>query len=122
MQTKSKSSKKFEYHRGMKKHEVLKEAMKYISPVNSIHLKGNKHEYICYAIGSAINSKNPYNQYHPIMKDIKDRLEGYTFSDWLYVKHNISFDEQYLNKGRKLQATRRAWMQSMYEEFLEKDE
>lgn len=115
---------KFKYKPWMKKHQVLKEAMKYLSDTNSVHTKNsNKYEFICYTIGAVVNPNNPYNYTHALQKDIDDRLGGWpTFNDWLLDTHNISYEDQDNNKGRKLQYTRLCWMQSMYEEFLVKDE
>ena len=58
-----------------------------------------------------------------LIKEIEERLVGYeALNSWLFRKHNISYADQKDNQGRQLQYTRLCWMQSMYEEFLAKDE
>ncbi len=121
-------SKKLVYQEGItKKHEVLKEAMKYLSPTYTLE-SGEEYDlnpFICHCISCATLEKNwnkPKDKtgLHTV---IKTRLQGYsTFEEWLWDKHGITQAETRANAGRKLQATRKAWMQSMYEEFLAKDE
>ena len=119
-------SKKFVYKEGVtKKHEVLKEAMKYLSPTYTLELESYKVPFICHCINHVTLEKNwdkPEDKtgLHTV---IKIRLQGYsTFEEWLWDKHGITQAETRANAGRKLQVTRKAWMQSMYEEFLAKDE
>ena len=118
-------SKKFVYKEGItKKYEVLKEAMKYLSPTYTLESDG-EYPFICHCISCVTLEKNwnkPKDKtgLHTV---IKTRLQGYsTFEVWLWNKHGITQAETRANAGRKLQATRLAWMQSMYEEFLAKDE
>ena len=118
-------SKKFVYKEGVtKKHEVLKEAMKYLSPTYTLE-SGGEYPFICHCISCVTLEKNwnkPKDKtgLHTV---IKTRLQGHsTFEEWLCDKHGITQEETRANTGRKLQATRKAWMQSMYEEFLAKDE
>ena len=121
-------SKKFVYKEGVtKKHEVLKEAMKYLSPTYALRL-GAEYDlspFICHCISRVTFEKNwnkPEDKtgLHTV---IKTRLQGYsTIEEWLWDKHGITQAETRAKAGRKLQATRKAWMQSMYEEFLAKDE
>ena len=127
MSSKTKS-KKFIYKEGItKKHEVLKEAMKYLSPAFALESdeEYDLNPYICHCINRVTLEKNwnkPEDKtgLHTV---IKTRLQGYsTFEEWLWDKHGITQAETRANAGRKLQATRKAWMQSMYEEFLAKDE
>ena len=121
-------SKKFVYKEGVtKKHEVLKEAMKYLSPAYALKLDEEYalNPFICHCISRVTSEKNwnkPEDKtgLHTV---IKTRLQGYsTFEEWLWDKHGITQAETRANAGRKLQTTRKAWMQSMYEEFLAKDE
>jgi hypothetical protein len=119
------NGKKFVYKEGTtKKHEVLKEAMKYLSPTYTLESDGDN-PFICHCISRVTLEKNwnkPKDKtgLHTV---IKTRLQGYsTFEEWLWDKHGITQAETRANAGRKLQATRKAWMQSMYEEFLAKDE
>ena len=121
-------SKKFVYKEGItKKHEVLKEAMKYLSPTYTLKLaeEYDLNPFICHCINRVTLEKNwnkPKDEtgLHTV---IKSRLQEYsTFEEWLWDKHGITQAETRANAGRKLQATRKAWMQSMYEEFLAKDE
>ena len=118
-------SKKFVYKEGVtKKYEVLKEAMKYLSPTYTLESDG-EYPFICHCISCVTLEKNwnkPKDKtgLHTV---IKTRLQGCsTFEKWLWDKHGITQAETRANAGRKLQATRKAWMQSMYEEFLAKDE
>ena len=110
-------SKKFIYKEGItKKHEVLKEAMKYLSPTYTLE-QYDLTPFICHCISRVTLEKTGL---HTV---IKTRLQGYsTLEVWLWDKHGITQAETRANAGRKLQATRKAWMQSMYEEFLAKDE
>ena len=121
-------SKKLVYQEGItKKHEVLKEAMKYLSSTYTLKLaeEYDLSPFICHCISRVTLEKNwskPKDKtgLHTV---IKTRLQGYsTFEEWLWDKHGITQAETRANAGRKLQATRKAWMQSMYEEFLAKDE
>ena len=121
-------SKKFVYKEGVtKKHEVLKEAMKYLSPTYTLKLdeESDLTPFICHCINRVTFEKNwnkPEDKtgLHTV---IKTRLQGYnTFEEWLWAKHGITKAETRANAGRKLQTTRKAWMQSMYEEFKAKDE
>lgn len=120
-------SKKFVYKEGAtKKHEVLKEAMKYLSPIElDVPTKKSKQfEFVCQCINKTINGNAlDFNDKSGLIKEIEERLDPETtFNAWLFRKHNVSYEDQTNNEGRKLQATRLAWMQSMYEEFLAKDE
>ena len=57
MSSKTKS-KKFVYKEGItKKHEVLKEAMKYLAKDSYEYLQSEKHEYICWCIDKLLNQK-----------------------------------------------------------------
>ena len=118
-------SKKFVYKEGItKKHEVLKEAMKYLSPTYDIEAS-DLNPFICHCI-SIVTSESNWNK--PLDKTglqsvIKERLEGHIALDcWLISKHGITHTETRANAGRKLQTTRKAWMQSLYEEYKAKDE
>ena len=127
MSSKTKS-KKFVYKEGItKKHEVLKEAMKYLSPTYTLEpdKEFDPNPFICHCI-SRVTLEENWNKpkdktgLHTV---IKTRLQGYSaLEDWLWDKHGITQAETRANAGCKLQATRKAWMQSMYEEFLAKDE
>ena len=101
--------------------------MKYLSPTYTLE-PGEEYDlnpFICHCISRVTFEKNwnkPEDKtgLHTV---IKTRLQGYsTFEEWLWDKHGITQAETRANAGRKLQATRLAWMQSMYEEFLAKDE
>ena len=119
-------SKKFIYKEGItKKYEVLKEAMKYLSPIilDVPTKKSKQFEFVCQCInktitGDALN----FSDKSGLIKEIEERLDSETLNSWLFRKHNISYADQKDNQGRKLQYTRLCWMQSMYEEFLSKDE
>ena len=120
-------SKKFVYKEGItKKHEVLKEAMKYLSPIElDVPTKKSKQfEFVCQCINKTINGNAlDFNDKSGLIEKIKERLDSEeTFNAWLFRKHNVSYEDQINNEGRKLQVTRLAWMQNMYEEFLAKDE
>ena len=119
-------SKKFIYKEGItKKHEVLKDAMKYLSPITlDVPTKKSKQfEFVCQCINKTITGDAlDFSDKSGLIKEIEDRLDSETLDSWLFRKHNISYADQKDNQGRKLQATRLAWMQSMYEEFLAKDE
>ena len=125
MSSKTKS-KKFIYKEGItKKHEVLKEAMKYLSPITlDVPTKKSKQfEFVCQCINKTINENAlDFNDKSGLIKEIEERLDSETLNSWLFRKHNISYADQKDNQGRKLQYTRLCWMQSMYEEFLAKDE
>ena len=119
-------SKKFVYKEGVtKKHEVLKEAMKYLSPITlDVPTKKSKQfEFVCQCINKTINENAlDFSDKSGLIKEIEERLDSETLNSWLFRKHNISGADQNDNQGRKLQYTRLCWMQSMYEEFLAKDE
>ncbi len=119
-------SKKFVYKEGVaKKHEVLKDAMKYLSPISlDIPTKKSKQfEFVCQCINKTITGDAlDFSDKSGLIKEIEERLDSETLNSWLFRKHNISYADQKDNQGRKLQYTRRVWMQSMYEEFLSKDE
>ena len=119
-------SKKFVYKEGItKKHEVLKEAMKYLSPIilDIPTKKSKQFEFVCQCINKTITGDAlDFNDKSGLIKEIEERLDSETLNSWLFRKHNISYADQKDNQGRKLQYTRLCWMQSMYEEFLAKDE
>ena len=123
MSSKTKS-KKFVYQEGVtKKHEVLKEAMKYLDVKNHSH-PPDKYRFICNCINRVVNN-NPINfiDSSGLISVIENRLGVYeTFNSYLMYVHNIHPEVQDQYGGRKLQYTRRVWMQSMYEEFKAKDE
>ena len=125
MSSKTKS-KKFIYKEGTtKKHEVLKEAMKYLSPITlDVPTKKSKQfEFVCQCINKTITGDAlDFSDKSGLIKEIEERLDSETLNSWLFRKHNISYADQKDNQGRKLQYTRLCWMQSMYEEFLAKDE
>ena len=117
-------SKKFVYKEGVtKKHEVLKEAMRYLDVKNHSH-PPDKYRFICNCINRVVNN-DPINfiDSSGLISVIENRLGVYdTFNCYLSYVHNIHPEVQDQYDGRKLQYTRRVWMQSMYEEFLAKDE
>ena len=119
-------SKKLVYQEGItKKHEVLKEAMKYLSPISlDVPTKKSKQfEFVCQCINKTITGYAlDFSDKSGLIKEIEERLDSETLNSWLFRKHNISYADQKDNQGRKLQYTRLCWMQSMYEEFLAKDE
>ena len=119
-------SKKLVYQEGItKKHEVLKDAMKYLSPISlDVPTKKSKQfEFVCQCINKTITGDAlDFSDKSGLIKEIEERLDSETLNSWLFRKHNISYADQKDNQGRKLQYTRRVWMQSMYEEFLAKDE
>ena len=125
MSSKAKS-KKFVYKEGVtKKHEVLKEAMKYLSPIELgvPTEKSKQFEFVCQCINKTITGDAlDFSDKSGLIKEIEERLDSETLDSWLFRKHNISYADQKDNEGRKLQATRLAWMQSMYEEYKAKDE
>ena len=78
MSSKTKS-KKFIYKEGItKKHEVLKEAMKYLSPT-SLGLptkKSKQFEYVCQCISKTINGNAlDFNDKSGLIKEIDERLD-----------------------------------------------
>ena len=119
-------SKKFVYKEGVtKKHEVLKDAMKYLSPIelDVPTEKSKQFEFVCQCINKTITENAlDFSDKSGLIKEIEERLDSETLNFWLFRKHNISYVDQKDNEGRKLQATRLAWMQSMYEEYKAKDE
>ena len=119
-------SKKFVYKEGVtKKHEVLKEAMKYLSPIilDVPTKKSKQFEFVCQCINKTITGDAlDFSDKSGLLKEIEERLGSETLNSWLFRKHNISGADQNDNQGRKLQYTRLCWMQSMYEEFKAKDE
>ena len=120
-------SKKFIYKEGVtKKHEVLKEAMKYLSPITlDVPTKKSKQfEFVCQCINKTINENAlDFSDESGLIKEIEERLDSETtLNGWLFRKHNVSYEDQKDNQGRKIQYTRLCWMQSMYEEFKAKDE
>ena len=119
-------SKKFVYKEGTtKKHEVLKEAMKYLSPIelDVPTEKSKQFEFVCQCINKTINENAlDFSDKSGLIKEIEERLDSETLNSWLFRKHNISYADQKDNQGRKLQYTRLCWMQSMYEEYKAKDE
>ena len=119
-------SKKFVYKEGVtKKYEVLKEAMKYLSPIilDVPTKKSKQFEFVCQCINKTITGDAlDFSDKSGLIKEIEERLDSETLNSWLFRKHNISYADQKDNEGRKLQATRLAWMQSMYEEYKAKDE
>ena len=125
MSSKTKS-KKFIYKEGItKKHEVLKEAMTYLSPITlDVPTKKSKQfEFVCQCINKTITGDAlDFSDKSGLIKEIGERLDSETLNSWLFRKHNISYADQKDNQGRKLQYTRLCWMQSMYEEFKAKDE
>ena len=125
MSSKTKS-KKFIYKEGItKKHEVLKDAMKYLSPIilDVPTKKSKQFEFVCQCINKTITGDAlDFSDKSGLIKEIEERLDSETLNSWLFRKHNISYADQKDNQGRKLQYTRLCWMQSMYEEFLAKDE
>ena len=125
MSSKTKS-KKFVYQEGVtKKHEVLKEAMKYLSPIilDVPTKKSKQFEFVCQCINKTVTGDAlDFSDKSGLLKEIEERLGSETLNSWLFRKHNISGADQNDNQGRKLQYTRLCWMQSMYEEFLSKDE
>ena len=125
MSSKTKS-KKFIYKEGItKKHEVLKEAMKYLSPISlDVPTKKSKQfEFVCQCINKTITGDAlDFSDKSGLIKEIEERLDSETLNSWLFRKHNISYADQKDNQGRKLQYTRLCWMQSMYEEYKAKDE
>jgi len=119
-------SKKLVYQEGItKKHEVLKEAMKYLSPITlDVPTKKSKQfEFVCQCINKTITGDAlDFSDKSGLIKEIEERLDSETLNSWLFRKHNISYADQKDNQGRKLQYTRLCWMQSMYEEYKAKDE
>ena len=119
-------SKKFIYKEGVtKKHEVLKDAMKYLSPIilDVPTKKSKQFEFVCQCINKTITGDAlDFSDKSGLIKEIEERLDAETLDSWLFRKHNISYADQKDNQGRKIQYTRLCWMQSMYEEFLSKDE
>ena len=119
-------SKKFVYKEGItKKHEVLKDAMKYLSPISlDVPTKKSKQfEFVCQCINKTITGDAlDFSDKSGLIKEIEERLDSETLNSWLFRKHNISYADQTNNEGRKIQYTRLCWMQSMYEEFKAKDE
>lgn len=119
--------KKFVYvERVTKKHEVMKEAMKYLSPVtvDVFTAKQKKYEFICHCINKVVTGGSlKFNDKSGIIAIVQDRLEGEnTLNSWLSHKKSIPMWKQNEYQGRKLQFTRKCWMQSLYEEFKSKDE
>ncbi len=121
-------SKKFVYKEGVtKKHEVLKEAMKYLAKDSYEYLQSEKHEYICWCIGQVVKPEDYEYAEHSLKDEINNLLEGCTsLESWLVkhkgVTHREIDEDYYKNRAKKLQNTRKLWMQSMYEEYKAKDE
>ena len=120
-------SKKFVYKEGVtKKHEVLKGAMKYLSPIalDVPTKKSKQFEFVCQCINKTITGDAlDFSDKSGLIKEIEERLDfETTLNAWLFREHNVSYENQKDNQGRKLQYTRLCWMQSMYEEYKAKDE
>ena len=121
-------SKKFIYKEGItKKHEVLKEAMKYLAKGSHEYLQPEKHQYICWCIGQVVKPEKYEYAEHSLKDEINNLLEGCTsLESWLVIHKGVAYreiyEDYYKNRSKKLQNTRKLWMQSMYEEFKAKDE
>ena len=121
-------SKKFVYKEGVtKKHEVLKEAMKYLAKDSYEYFQSEKYEYICWCIGRVVNPEDYEHAEHSLKDEINNLLKGCTSLEGWLVKHKgVTYreisEDYYKNRAKKLQNTRKLWMQSMYEEYKAKDE
>ena len=121
-------SKKFVYKEGItKKHEVLKEAMKYLAKDSYEYFQSEKHEYICWCIGQVVKPEDYEYAEHSLKDEINNLLEGCTsLESWLVNHKGVTYreisEDHYKNRAKKLQNTRKLWMQSMYEEYKAKDE
>lgn len=118
--------KKFVYVEGVtKKYEVMKEAMEYLAKDTQEMRRTKKYEYICHAIGEVINPENPFADNSFTKNEILSRIiPWYSFETWLMSKigsDEIKYDQAF-NQQKKLQSYRKAWMQSLHEEFKSKDE
>lgn len=104
-----------------KKSEILQEALKHLSPVQSnwdTEQKNQKFEYICHAIGFVVNPNKSYSESHELHRYIENQLSPrLSLKSWLGEVHGICYDEMSKNKGRKLQEHRRQWVLKMIEEF-----
>lgn len=97
------------------------EALKHLSTTNED--KGGKYEYICWALRRAFVLGTITNGVYLAAKSlINQRIRSHsTFSDWMeayypWLKDSIADDDRY-NKSRKMQKTRRAWLNSLIEEL-----
>ena len=119
-------SKKFVYKEGItKKHEVLKEAMKYLSKTRYTSDSHYYETFVCICICKVTGEKllTNFKDKSGLIKIINERLNGHhTYDDWLIYEKGISVEDKNADEGRKIQYSRLCWMQSMYEEFLAKDE
>ena len=91
-------SKKFVYKEGItKKHEVLKDAMKYLSPISlDVPTKKSKQfEFVCQCINKTITGDAlDFSDKSGLIKEIEERLDSETLNSWLFRKHNISYADQ----------------------------
>lgn len=96
---------------------AFKEALKHLSTTHED--KGGKYEYICWALREANRLGNITTAVYVSAEElINERIQAHiTFSDWMetcypWLEDAITDDWRY-NKSRKMQETRRAWLQSL---------
>ena len=99
-------SKKFIYKEGItKKHEVLKEVMKHLSPITlDVPTKKSKQfDFVCQCINETTNENAlDFNDKSGLLEEIKERLDPeITFDAWLFRKHKVSYEDQKIMKDAK---------------------
>ncbi len=89
------------------------------------HSQGEGDSYICLAIMEASRRCRITERVSQAAQDIvAARIAPYdSFQQWLIHTHpklKTAFERDYMNRNRKLQATRHAWVDSLIKEFSTK--
>lgn len=103
---------------------AFKEALVYLSDTSED--KGGRYEYICWALREAtLQNKITTTTYQAAKALINRRIQGHsTFSNWMesyypWLIDSIADDWRY-NNSRKMQETRRAWLNALIKELSTK--
>ena len=100
--------------------QILTKARKHLARTRSEYeTRSTKHRYICHAIhqASLTGSDDHCLVGNALRRLIVDRMGGPTvFEDWLQEHHGVT-NEQCKLQFTRLQRTRRAWVDSLIEEF-----
>ncbi len=111
-----------------KKWKVMQEVKKHVSSeLLSItdEYKYNQFEFICSTVSWVVN-ENKYSHdglAGEIRCDIDDILYPYdSLEDWLIGVHGIPKEVIYADNKRKLQTTRKAWVEWMIRDYKSRDE
>lgn len=100
--------------------QILTKARKHLAMTRSEYeTRNSKHRYICHAINQALRASSDDHHLigNALRRLIVDRMGGPTvFEDWLQDHHGVTLG-QCERQFTKLQRTRRAWIDSLIEEF-----